>query len=202
MSSKPKKEEYQASEAEKTSAAVAAAEQDYFQKTYQPLLRQMRDKAEGAQDRYTDILQDRAQADTMQALTGGRPNLKLVEGVDYAANIASGAAGQMAQARMKGKDIATTMQTGVLGTARGQQADAASGLAAASRMATSSKLAEARAKQDVRMAKAGAMAKIGGTFIGQAGENWQDTNNIFKNRSAGKMVTDPNDPNKSVWQPG
>ena len=181
MSSSPKKEEYEATSAEKASAGVAAAEQAYFRSTYQPLLRQMRDKATGAQDRYTDVLQDRAQADTMQALTGGRPNLKLVQGVDYAANIASGAAGQMAQARVKGKDIATTMQTGVLGTARGQQADAASGLAAASRFATSSKLAEARAKQEVRMARTGAALQIGTAFGSQM------TGNIRQQKQAKKL---------------
>lgn len=175
MAKKPKKQEYKASEAEKTNAAIAAAEQAYFQKTYQPLLRQMRDKSTTAQDRYTDTLQDRAQADTMQALTGGRPNLEVIKGVNYAANIASGAAGQMSQARVKGKDIATTMQTGVLGTARGQQADAATGLSAASRMATSDLLADARNKQAVRAAKAGAMAQVGGTFLGQYGENRAST---------------------------
>lgn len=187
MAKKPKKQEYKASEAEKANASIAVAEQDYFEKTYQPLLRQMRDKASTAQDRTTDTLQDRAQADTMQALTGGRPNLQVVEGVNYAANIASGAAGQMSRARMKGKDVATTMQTGVLGTARGQQADAATGLGAASRMATSNLLTEARNKQAVRAAKAGAMAQVGGTFIGQAGENYADTGNIFM--KPGKITT-------------
>ena len=186
MAKKPKKEDYEASVAEKTNAAIAAAEQAYFQKTYQPLLREMRDKATTAQDRYTDTLQDRAQADTMQALTGGRPNLKVIEGVNYAANIASGAVGQQAQARTAGKDIATTMQTGVLGTARGQQADAATGLSAASRMATSDLLADARNKQAVRLAKAGAMAQVGGTFLGQMKENRDETGSYFM--KPGKMT--------------
>ena len=43
MSSKPKKQDYQASEAEKTQASVAKAEKDYFNQTYAPLLREMRD---------------------------------------------------------------------------------------------------------------------------------------------------------------
>ena len=40
MSSKPKKQNYQASEAEKTQASVAKAEKDYFDQTYAPLLRE------------------------------------------------------------------------------------------------------------------------------------------------------------------
>ena len=171
MSSKPKKEEYAASDTEKANASIAAAEQAYFQETYDPLLRDMRDQATTAQDRATSTLKDRAQADTMQTLTGGRPNLSVVQGVDYASNIASGAAGQLALARTKGKDIGTTLKTGVLGTARGQQADAASGLSQASRMATSSLLAKARDKQNVRLAKSAAMATVGGTIIGQIAEN-------------------------------
>jgi hypothetical protein len=180
MAKSPKKEEYKASESEKANASIAAAEQDYFQETYAPLLRQMRDKASGAQDKYTDVLQDRAQADSMQALTGGRPNLAVVQGVDYAANMASGAVGQQLQARMKGKDIATNMQANVLGTARGQQSDAATGLGAASRMATSSLLSAARDKQSVRSARAGALASTAGTFLGQMGENSADTDSYWK----------------------
>ena len=206
MAKKPKKEEYKASEAEKTNASIAAAEQAYFQETYSPLLRDMRDKASGAQEKYTDVLQDRAQADTMQALTGGRPNLAVVQGVDSAANMASGAAGQMAQARMKGKDISTTMKTGVLGTARGQQADASIGLSAASRMATSSLLGEARNKQAVRAAKGQAMAAVGGTFLGQMGENsadtgsyWQKPGKITQQGNADNGYKQTRDPNQNVF---
>ena len=45
MGSKPKKSEYKASDTEKTQAAIAAADQRYFQQTYDPLLVEMRDKA-------------------------------------------------------------------------------------------------------------------------------------------------------------
>jgi hypothetical protein len=94
----------------------------------------------------------------------------------------------MAQARMKGKDISTTMKTGVLGTARGQQADASIGLSAASRMATSSLLGEARNKQAVRAAKGQAMAAVGGTFLGQMGENRADTGSYWM--KPGTITTD------------
>ena len=41
MGSKPKQQDYQPSETEKTQAAIAAAHQRYFQKTYDPLLVEM-----------------------------------------------------------------------------------------------------------------------------------------------------------------
>ena len=44
MSSKPKRQDYKASEAEKASAAVAKAEYEFFKANYEPLLIKMRDK--------------------------------------------------------------------------------------------------------------------------------------------------------------
>ena len=43
MSSKPPKSDFEATEAEKIQAKVAKAEKDYFNQTYSPLLREMRD---------------------------------------------------------------------------------------------------------------------------------------------------------------
>ena len=68
MSSKPKQQDYQASEAEKTQASVAKAEKDYFNQTYAPLLREMRDKA--SSEDLGSVARGVAGADTMQALTG------------------------------------------------------------------------------------------------------------------------------------
>ena len=44
MGSKPKKQEYQATAAEKASASVAKANYDFFKQNYAPLLREMRDQ--------------------------------------------------------------------------------------------------------------------------------------------------------------
>ena len=174
MGSKPKKQDYQPSELEKTNAAVAAAEKRYFREKYQPLLTQMRDDSlrEGDQQR---ILKDRAQADTMQALTGTRPSLAATQSVDYQSDLASAALGQQMQASRAAKDISTTMQTGVLGTARGQAADAQSGLAAASRMKRSRELAETQAKFQARQAKGAAIAQIAGSYLGQGIRNKKAT---------------------------
>ena len=179
MSSKPKKEEYKASELEKTNAAVAAAEKAYFRKNYQPLLTQMRDESLREDDQKR-ILKDRAQADTMQALTGQRPSLAATQAVDYQSDLASAALGQQMQASRAAKDISTTMQTGVLGTARGQAADAQSGLAAASRMRASRELAETQAKFAARQAKGAMFGQLAGAYIGQGIRNKKATNSWNK----------------------
>jgi len=180
MGSKPKKQDYQPSELEQTNAAVAAAEKRYFREKYQPLLTQMRDESlkEGDQQR---ILKDRAQADTMQALTGMRPSLAATQAVDYQSDLASAALGQQMQASRAAKDISTTKQTNVLGVARQQAADAQSGLAAASRMKRSRELAETQAKFQARQAKGAMWAQLGGSFLGKMQRNkaktgsfWQD----------------------------
>ena len=173
MGSKPKKQDYAPSELEQTNAAVAAAEKRYFKEHYQPLLTQMRDESlrEGDQQR---ILKDRAQADTMQTLTGMRPSLAATQAVDYQSDLASAALGQQMQASRTAKDISTTMQTGVLGTARGQAADAQSGLAAASRLKTSRELAETQAKFKARLARGDMFARIGAGAFGK----WLDNRQI------------------------
>ena len=43
MGSGPKQADYQPGETEKIQSAIAKADQDYFESTYDPLLREMRD---------------------------------------------------------------------------------------------------------------------------------------------------------------
>ena len=139
----------------------------------------MRDESlrEGDQKR---ILKDRAQADTMQALTGQRPSLAATQAVDYQSDLASAALGQQMQASRAAKDISTTMQTGVLGPARGQAADAQSGLAAASRLRTSKELAITQAKFQARQAKGAMWADLGGAFLGKMQKNKAQTGSPWK----------------------
>ena len=63
MGSKPKPAQYQPSETEKVQAAIAKADQEYFQQTYNPLIIKMRDQAKSKDTE--NILRGRAQADTM-----------------------------------------------------------------------------------------------------------------------------------------
>tara|TARA_B100000941_G_scaffold246956_1_gene191879 strand:- start:2194 stop:2790 length:597 start_codon:yes stop_codon:yes gene_type:complete len=144
MGSKPKPQQYQPSEVEKTQARIAKADQEFFEQTYDPLLVKMRDDSLKQDTRGT--LRGRAQADTMQTLTGDGANLNLARDVNTSANIASGAVGNILQSNVLAKDVKNKMQTNVLGTARGQAADAGSGLAAASKLARSEDLNRATAR--------------------------------------------------------
>ena len=157
MGSKPKKSDYQASEAEKTSAGVAKAERDYFKQKYDPLLQNMRDQSFSDDNRRQ--LRSRANADTMQALTKGTTfaDTQATERSGLAANALTG---QMGIAEKSAGKIKNTMQTGVLGTARGQAADAQSGMAQASRLATSDALNKAKNNNLVRGAKMKAVGKL------------------------------------------
>ena len=84
MGSKPKPQEYKPSETEKQQAAQAQADQAFFEKSYDPLLRKMRD--ESLKTDTASTLRGRAQADTMQATTGDGPNLGIASSVDTTAN--------------------------------------------------------------------------------------------------------------------
>lgn len=154
----PKQQDYKPSEAEKVSAGVAKAEYDRFKRLYDPLLQQMRDKS--MTDDYKTTLRGRANADTQQALAGG--GFSETSRVDAAGDRAAAIQGQLGQATAAAKGIENRMKTGVLGTARGQAAEAQTGLAQASRLATSEALTKAKANQQVASAK----YKAGGQLLG------------------------------------
>jgi hypothetical protein len=166
MSSKPKKEGPSA--ADKASASVAMAEYNRFKQKYDPLLRKMRD--ESLTEDTTSTLRARSNADTMQALTSNM-SLQGAQRTDAGSDMAQAVQGQLGQATKAGKQIQNQMQTNVLGTARGQAADAQSGMAQAARLSTSEALARAKAKNDVSLAKFNAAAQIGTALVGQGLEN-------------------------------
>jgi hypothetical protein len=79
--------------------------------------------------------------------------------------------GQLGVANTNAKNVQNQMRTNVLGTARGQAADAQTGMAQASRLGTSQALARAQAKQQVASAKFNAAGQIAGAFLMQGAEN-------------------------------
>jgi hypothetical protein len=168
MGSKPKQQDYQASGAEKASASVAMAEYKNFKKKYDPLLQEMRDKS--LTEDVTSGLRGRANADTMQALTS-QPSYQNTQSNTATGDMAQAYQGQLGIANTSGKDIQNKMQTNVLGTARGQAADAQTGMAQASRLGTSQALTRAKANQTVRSAKASAIGQIAGAAVSKYGES-------------------------------
>ena len=141
MGGKPKQSEYQPSETEKIQASVAQADARFFEQNYDPLLRDMRDKAKSAD--ISSLARSRAGADSMQVLTGGGLDYGNISGVDTSANIAAGAISNILGASITAKNLQNKDKSNVIGTARGQAADASSGLAQASKLARSEGLSAA-----------------------------------------------------------
>lgn len=170
MSKKPKAQNYKPSEADKANAAVALAEYNRFKEKYDPLLIEMRDKS--MSDDPTQTLRARANADTMQALTEG-VNFQQTQIPNAGSDMSAGLQGQLGLANQSGANVQNQMQTNVLGTARGQAADAQKGMANASRLATSEALARAKANQDVANAKLNMAGQFAGATIGSGLKNMQ-----------------------------
>ena len=171
MGSKPKQKDYEASAAEKTSASVAMAEHKYFKEKYDPLLQKMRDSS--LQDKATDTLRGRANADTMQQLT--KPSAQRAMQGANGGDMAQAYQAQLGIANTSGKNIQNTAQTNVLGTARGQAADAQTGMAKASQLATSEALTRAKNKQTVSQAKMTAAGQVAGSLLAQGMKNKSST---------------------------
>ena len=184
MGSKPKQKDYEPSAAEKASAAVAMAENKYFKEKYDPLLQKMRDASKT--DDSADVLRGRANADTMQTLAGNAS-------YDRAARGASGGAeaqayqAQLAAADKTGLDIKNNMQLGVLGTARGQAADAQTGMGAAANMGASRVLTQAKAAQTKREARTAALGQVATSLVLQGAKN-------MKSGKAGPKLDSENNP--------
>lgn len=161
--SKPKKQEYKPTEAEKMQASIALKEKEDFSRLYGPLLREMRDLADS--EDFTPTATGIANADTMQALTS-KPSIQAARSVDAAADVASAAGAQIGKATSDALRAKRDRQVGVLGTARGQQADATTGLGKIARMETTKSLQEAKDKQMLRDARTAAGIKIATTGAG------------------------------------
>jgi hypothetical protein len=161
MGSKPKKDDYKATDSEVASSAVAQAEYTYFKQNYEPLLLEMRDKARN--ENFRDPIRGRASADVAQALTGDL-SLNQATNVSALGDIAGAYSGQLQKADEAALGVKNTMSTGVLGTARKQAAEAQTGMAQASRLATSQALTAARANQQVAQSKLDAGMQIAGAI--------------------------------------
>ena len=183
MGSKPKAQDYKPSETEKTQAAIAAEEQRYFEQTYQPLFIKQMQRA--AERKLAPTFRGRAQADTMQALTGSGPQLGVVSGVSDAADRAMGAVSNIARSTTQAAKASQSDQMNSLSQSLGLGSAASSGLASASRQAASRGLAEARAKQQVRMAKNDALFSAAKAGLSMGMSNIASGGSFFKGKQIG-----------------
>ena len=168
MGSKPKQQDYKPSEGEKSSASVAMAEYTYFKQKYDPLLQKMRDESLSTND--DKMLRGRANADTMQALTSGSMAQQALSG-QGSDDLAQAYQGQLGIADSSAEDIRNKRQMNVLGIARGQAADAQSGMAQAANLQTSEALARAKNKQLVSSAKMTAVGQLAGATLMKGMQN-------------------------------
>ena len=103
MSSGPKEKDYQPGEMEKFQAAQALEDQRIFSMTYDPILRDLRDRNR-RQDLDSTYL-GRANFDAMEAFTGrGIPTLDTATGIEYSADLASGAIANLLNADVQAAD--------------------------------------------------------------------------------------------------
>lgn len=167
MGSKPKQSDYQPSASDKASASVAMAEYEYFKQQYDPLLREMRDKS--MTEDVASGLRGRANADVMQALSG--PSYQAAARGDGGGDLSQALQGQTNVANIRAQEVQNRMRTNVLGTARGQAADAQTGMAQAARLGTSAALERARANQQVAQAKYSAAGQVAGAALMQGLDN-------------------------------
>jgi hypothetical protein len=167
MGSKPSKSDYQPSASDKASASVAMAEYEYFKQQYDPLLREMRDKS--MTEDVASGLRGRANADVMQALSG--PSYQAAARADGGGDLSQALQGQTNVANIRAQEVQNRMRTNVLGTARGQAADAQTGMAEAARLGTSAALERARANQQVAQAKYSAAGQVAGAALMQGLDN-------------------------------
>ena len=183
MGSKPKQQDYKPSDGEKASASVAMAEYTYFKQKYDPLLQKMRDESLSTND--DKMLRGRANADTMQALTSGSMAQQAMSG-QGSEDLAQAYQGQLGIADSSAEDIRNKRQMNVLGIARGQAADAQSGMAQAANLQTSEALTRAKNKQLVSSAKMTAVGQLAGATLMKGMQNKATTGQ----RDTGKVDAD------------
>ena len=195
MASKPKKSEYQASEAEKINASVANAENKYFAEKYDPIMVEM--VSDAMSQNVDNLLAGRAGADTQQALS--KPSLVAARSVDSAADMASAAGAQILRARAGGEKAQKNLALSGLAGARGQQQDATTGLATLAKLENTATLQSAQRKLQNRQANidfgkelAGTVYQTGKTNLAAGGGFYGQGLDRSTGLKKGTTVTDEN----------
>ena len=170
MGSKPSHSDYQPSEADKANASVAMAEYNFAKKHYEPLIQKAaQDSQSGATAK---LARGRANADTMQALTGqDAMNPELVGNPDIGRTRTEAIGAQLGAAGTAAKEADNNAGLGALNAARSRQFTAQNGLATVSRIKTTEALARARDKMTDTQSKLELATQLGSAFIGQGIKN-------------------------------
>mgnify|MGYP003631606574 CR=1 len=194
----PVASDYAPTDAEKTAAAVAKADSDYFAKAYDPLLKEMRDKA--AKKDVASTYRGRAQADSMQGLTGNL-DMSVVDNINASANIARGAVSNILGASTTALSNKRKEQAGVLAAARGQEANTGTALGASSRIAAAQDLNKTKNEQAIRRARRGALMDTAMAAGSQMATNVSQTNNPFARAGSWEYDADNEQMKRRVYNP-
>lgn len=176
MGSKPSKSDYQPTEQEKLSASVALADYNTFKEKYSPLLLEMRDKS--LSEDTASLARGRTNADTMQALTS-KPTLAGANSVTAGGDMSQALQAQLTAANNQALGVQNQMRSNVLGTARGQAADASSGMSTLARINTQEALTRAKNRQDTAQSLLNAGVELGTAFVGQGVKNLRGGGTFF-----------------------
>jgi len=164
--SKPKAPDYKASEVEKTNAAIAMQDKQFYRENYLPKLKEFTEQSFRDEGALINVAEGRAQADTYQTLTGN-PNRRAMMSVDAQADLTSAAAAQQLQGTAQGLTAARSDQVSGIKMANQMASTTASGLSQASRIATTDTLNKAAAKQT----RTQGLISAGTILAKQGGEN-------------------------------
>ena len=175
MAAKPKKSDYEASESEKINAKVAVAERQYFVEKYDPLILEQAEAA--MNENLGGYVSGRKSADVNQALT--KPSLAAAQSVDAAATLASAASSEIAAGYAGAEQAQKNRALSSLGSARGQQMDATTGLGALARLKNSETLQSAQRKMERREANVSAGMQLAGAVYQQGKQNIDDGFGFF-----------------------
>ena len=181
MGSKPKKEEYKASEAEKTESRIAAAKASHFNKNYAPL-NEMELK-DSLSDDISNLARGRGNADVMQGLTSNLNYGQTQQAGDYVEGLSSAYQGTLGKASSGALDIQNKRGTAAIGSAQGQSATSADAMSTLTNIGTNRTLADAKNKQMLKNARLSAAMKVGGAALDKGmgdNKNWAKFKDYYK----------------------
>jgi hypothetical protein len=182
MGSKPKKEEYKPSEAEKNESRIAAAKASHFNKNYAPL-NEMELK-DSLSDDISNLARGRGNADVMQGLTSNLNYGQTQQAGDYVEGLSSAYQGTLGKASSGALDIQNKRGTAAIGSAQGQSATSADAMSTLTNIGTNRTLADAKNKQMLKNARLSAAMKVGGAALdkgmGDKNESWNKFKDYYK----------------------
>ncbi|MGB2145963.1 MAG: hypothetical protein ACPHZ7_03245 [Vibrio toranzoniae] len=184
MGSKPKKQEYKASEAEKQEARIAAEKASHFRKNYAPLNEmELRDSMS---DDVKNLARGRGNADVMQGLTSRLNYQQTQNAGDMVADLSGAYQGTLGQATSGALDVQNKRGTAAVGAAQGQSATSAQASSLLTNIGTNRVLEKAKNKQMLKNARLAAGMKVAGAGMDKAmgdNENWQKFKDYYKANS-------------------